>query len=258
MKKIIFILSLLLIPFTSEAQIEVITPVSESIPSNAISHSIFTQLLKKYVSKNGLVDYSTFKRNKEAIDTLDSYLEDLKKIDGTILEPATERMAYWLNLYNGLVIQEVLKAYPVQTTAQIPRFFDTPRYVIEGFPNRKLSLLDIEQYFRDTFNDPRLHLVRVNGALGAPPLRQEAFEGFKIEKQLEEQTLVFLKDGTKNFYDVRRNVLFASPLFLWFESDFTKYFISSRNFLIGRMGLPINFRLEFAGFDWKLNDTKYR
>jgi uncharacterized protein DUF547 len=231
----------------------------ESSPATPLSHAVFTELLKKFVDKKGLVDYRSFKRDKDSLATLDAYAEDMMKIDGTALEPAGERMAYWLNLYHALVLREILKNYPIQTTAQIPHFFDGPRYLLAAFPGEKLSLMDIEQkIFRERFNDPRLHLVRMNGSLSGPSLLQTAFEAKGFEKQLEEATMSFLKDTSKNSYDSRKNIFYGSPLFNWFEEDFEKYLMSSRSFIASRIPLPLNFRLQFMGYDWKLNDSKYR
>jgi hypothetical protein len=223
-----------------------------------LDHSAFTEILKRFVSKKGVVDYRTFKRDKDRMAALNDYLDDLMKIDGTALEKDADRMSYWLNLYNGLVLKEILKRYPVQTVAQIPNFFSEPRYEIAGFPGKKLSLLDIEQVFRDKFNDPRLNLARVNGSMSAPPLMQEAFEADKFDKQIEEETMNFLKDSTKNFYDGHRSIFYASPIFMWSEEDFSKYLVSTRAFLVGRVGLPPKCQIQYMGYDWKLNDTKYR
>jgi hypothetical protein len=223
-----------------------------------IDHSVFSEVLKRFVSKKGVFDYRTFKRDKDYQVQLNDYLDDLMKIDGAVLENDGDRMAYWLNLYNGLVIKEVTKRYPVRTVAQIPNFFNEPRYEMAAFPGKKVSLLDIEQYFRDKFNDPRLNLARVNGSMSAPPLMQEAFEAGKFDKQIEEETMNFLKDSSKNYYDPNKNVFFASAIFMWFAEDFSKYLISTESFLIGRVGLPPKCQIQYLGYDWKLNDSKYR
>lgn len=234
-------------------------PLLLPISTEPISHKVFSQILQKYVNKQGLVDYSGLKRDKDAQANLKAYLDDLMKIDGSELEPVTERMAYWLNLYNGLVIQEVLKNYPVQTVSQIPHFFDGQRYEIAGFnAGKKVSLLDIEGYFHDRFNEPRLHLMRVNGALSSPPMMREAYEGPTIERKLEDQTTAFLKDTLKNNYDARHGVFLISPLFLWFQEDFERYAISPEAFVTRRVNMPPNTRIQYMGFDWKLNDTKNR
>jgi hypothetical protein len=263
MKIRIFLFFLLLLNLSTYAPTHLSTLFSYAQtpppPSTPIDHSVFTQLLKQFVNKHGLVDYRAFKKDKDSIATLNAYLDDLMKIDGMSLEPKEERMAYWLNLYNGLVLKEILQRYPVKTVAQIPHFLDERRYELAGFEG-KLSLLDIEQkIFLEKFNDPRLHFARVNGSLSGPAFLQEAFQGSNLEKKLGELTAAFLSDSEKNYYDRNRNIFYASALFLWFEEDFAKWSLSNRNFIQSRFpGLPPTFRLEFMGYDWKLNDTKYR
>lgn len=242
-------------------------PIPESIPeskpalTDPIDHSVFGDILEKFVSKNsGLVDYRTFKRNKESIQKLDNYVQDMLKIDGFALEPLEERKAYWINLYNALVLKDIIHHYPIQMVAEIPHFFDDKRYEMAAFKDEKVSLLDIEQkVFVERMNDPRTHLARVNGAISGPIFSQEAFRSSTINKKLEEVTISFLTDSSKNFYDGRRNMFFVSPIFLWFQEHFGRWEFSNRVFIQKRLqGLPPNFRLEYMGFDWKLNDTRNR
>lgn len=236
-------------------------PESAPLSSLSLDHSAFTDILKKYVNKNsGLVDYRTFKRDKETIQKLDAYVADMLKIDGFALEPVQERKAYWLNLYNALILKEIIHHYPINLTAEINHFFDDKRYEMAGFKGEKVSLLDLEQkVFVERLTDARTHLARVNGAISGPVFKQEAFQAATVEKALEEITMSFLTDSTKNFYDSRRNIFFVSPLFLWFQEHFGRWEHSNRFFIQKRLqGLPMNFRLEYMGFDWKLNDTRNR
>ncbi len=252
MKKIGFILFCFLIwPLTTWPQ----SP--ESLPSSSIDHSVFSQLLKLYVDKNGLVDYRKWRREKTDQEILQVYLDDLSKMDGSALEPLQERMAYWLNLYNGLVIAEILKRPTIEATNRVPHFFDEPRYTLAGF-EKKVSLLDIEQYFRDRLPDPRLHLVRVSGALSGPPLLPEAYQAATVEKKVEEVIDRFLKDPTKGRYHVASNTFIVSPIFLWFEQDFERLSTSVKTFIEKRFVLPPRCRIQYSNFNWRLNDTKNR
>lgn len=250
-----------LFPWPLQAQDLLPSTLPDTTPSLALDHSAFTDVLKKYVSKNsGLVDYRSFKRDKETIQKLDAYVADMLKIDGFALEPIQERKAYWLNLYNALILKEVIHRYPINLTAEINHFFDDKRYEIAGFKNERVSLLDLEQkVFVERLNDPRTHLARVNGAMSGPVFKQEAFQSASVDKVLEEITMSFLTDSSKNFYDAQRKIFFVSPLFLWFQEHFGRWEFSNRMFIQKRLqGLPPNFRLEFMGFDWKLNDTRNR
>jgi len=232
----------------------------EKVFLNSIDHSVFSDLLKKFVNKRGSVDYKSLKRDKEALNRLNSYISDLMQIDGLNLEPAEERIAYWLNLYNALVIQAVLKYYPIPSVLQIPHFFDEPRYEMKSFPKEKLSLLDIEtKVFVDRFNDPRVHLAKVNAAIGSAPLFQEAYQAITLDKQLESATMTFLNDPSKIYYDQKKLTLYVSPLFLWFNESFERWAVSNFDFIRKRISpLPLSSKLQFSGFDWRLNDVKYR
>ncbi len=258
MKKIFSLFVFIFVFQSSLVFAQVVPPVPEKLVlPNFIDHSSFSQLLKKYVSKTGLVDYRSFKREKDDLVLLNSYCEDLVKIEVFALEPVQERLAALLNIYNALVLREVLKFYPVQNTSQIPRFFDEARFTLNGF-EKKLSFLDIENLFRERFNDPRHHLARVNASIAGPIFLQEAFDSKNLEKQLEEVTTRFVTDSSKTSFDARRNVVGASPLFMWFEEDFKRYSMSVRGFLSSRIPVNAFTKVEYGGYDWRLNDTVYR
>ncbi len=259
-KKALFLLLFFLL-FSTVGSAQESLPESESAPAiKTLDHSVFSEVLERYVDKRGLVNYRGLKRDKEAMARLESYIKDMVKIDGFKLEPIQEVEAYWLNLYNALVLNEVLKHYPIQTVAQIPKFFDGERYEVAAFPGQKLSFLDFEKkIFKDKLPDPRLHLLRVNASMSSAPLLREAYSGATFNQKAEAVVLAFLLDFSKNYYDPTRNIFYASPLFLWFDEDFRIWTASNRLFIQIRLPkLPRNFNLRFMGYDWKLNDEKFR
>lgn len=247
-----FFIFLLFSSFLSAQEIQ-----NSSLPSS-IDHSAFSVLLQKFVNKKGLVDYKELKKDQNSIQALDLYISDLSKIDGLNLESVNERMAYWLNLYNALVIQRILKSYPVQSVLQIPRFFDEPRYSLKSFPDEKVSLLDIEKtVFLERFNDPRIQLARINGAIGSAPFSQEAYQGETLNAKLDQVTTVFLTHPSKVSYDPKKSTLYVSPVFLWFEKFFTRWATSPTDFIRKKLpNLPPNTKIQFLGYDWKLNDAR--
>src|SRR5258708_11066680 len=83
-----------------------------------------------------------------------------------------EKIAFWLNAYNALVLKTVIDHYPIQGQAktypphsvrQIPGAFDKTAHRIAG---RTLTLDQIEQTVLPEFHDPRLYLALGLGALG--------------------------------------------------------------------------------------------
>ena len=55
----------------------------------------------------------------------------------------------------------------------------------------------------------------------APSLRAEAFQASKLDAQLDAQGRLFLADKSKNRLDAKNKTLYLSPIFDWFEDDFT-------------------------------------
>ena len=71
----------------------------------------WSELLQQYVNDRGLVDYWGMKRSQQK---LDDWLQELSTIDPASLAP-TQQKALWLNLYNALVIRQVIDNYPLKS-----------------------------------------------------------------------------------------------------------------------------------------------
>ncbi|MCC5997131.1 MAG: DUF547 domain-containing protein [Oceanicaulis sp.] len=97
-----------------------------------------------------------------------------------------EQLAYWLNLHNVVVIDELSQRYPVRRLDNL-RFNGQPFYeaklvTIEGVP---LSLNDIRlRIVGAGWDDPLVMYGFFSGAIGGPPLRNEAFTGARVWSQL--------------------------------------------------------------------------
>ncbi|MGL6108793.1 MAG: DUF547 domain-containing protein, partial [Rubrivivax sp.] len=87
----------------------------------------------------------------------------------------------------------------------------------------KLSLDDIEHEMlrkRGRFDDPRVHFAVNCASIGCPALREEAFTADRLDAQLDQQTLRFMSDRTRNRYNAQRGRLEVSKIFDWFADDF--------------------------------------
>ncbi|HXJ09272.1 MAG TPA: DUF547 domain-containing protein, partial [Burkholderiales bacterium] len=128
---------------------------------------------------------------------------------------------------------------------------------------RKRSLDWIEQEnLRKKFREPRVHFALNCASVGCPMLREEAYVGARLERQLEEQAARFLADRSRNrFADGRLEV---SKIFDWYKEDFEPrpaYFAryagaladaADARALIAAGRAPIT----FLDYDWSLNDAK--
>ena len=81
-----------------------------SAQTKPVSHDIFDGLLKKYVDKNGNVNYIGLKKDQKI---LDSYLTLLSSNEPSASWSKDEQLAYWINAYNAFTISLVVKHYPV-------------------------------------------------------------------------------------------------------------------------------------------------
>lgn len=231
-----------------------------SLPFLAIgqpSHDAFDALLKKHVNAQGGVNYEAFK-NDEA--PLNAYLKSMMTNTPADSWSDNEKLTYWINVYNALTIQLILKYYPVESikdigsSIQIP-FVNTP-WDIECFEieeGKELSLNNIEHgIIRKEFEEPRIHFALVCAAVSCPKLLNEAYRADRLDAQLTAQTKDFLANTNKNKISADR--LQLSKLFSWYGGDFRKDG-SLVDFLNQYSSVKINQKAKtsFMDYNWSLN-----
>lgn len=221
------------------------------VPENFVDHEVWGKVLKEAISKSGWVDYRKLKRQKKTQRLLDAYVQDLSVLDPSTLADPKDRLASWLNLYNAMVLREILQHYPVKNILQIKDFFGKKRFKIG---EKEYSLLEIEEkIFKEELGEPRALFARVNGASSGPRLAEHPYDPLKIEEQLEEATWKFLTNPANVRFDRNVKVLYLNPLLLWHQEDF----VSLPAFLHTYLDLlPKYYGVAYTGYDWKLNDVR--
>ena len=132
-------------------------------------------------------------------------------------------MAFLINAYNGYTVELILQNYPVKSIKDIGGVFDN-RW------KRKFFKLFGQDFYLDkiehetlrkpgAYDEPRVHFAVNCASIGCPMLREEAFTADKLDKQLEEQTVRFLSDRSRNRYADGK--LEVSMIFNWFKDDWT-------------------------------------
>ena len=179
-------------------------------------HQEWDELVRKHVW-NGLVDYAGMAEDRALLD------QYLKKIEIVPMDTVgnlgrEERIAFWLNLYNASVIRMVLDEYPIRRFDQIPAVFDirTIRAVGEFFSLSELRDKILRQYFRDE----RILTAMVSARMDSPGLFHEAFQGNRLEAQLDEAAEAFVEDEGRNKIPPGEKKIFLSPVFRQFQDDF--------------------------------------
>ena len=129
---------------------------------------------------------------------------------------------------------------------------------------------------RKEFDEPRIHMALVCAALGCPPLRNEPYQGSRLNEQLEDQTHRFLTDASKFRIDWEKRRVLLSAIFKWYGQDFRSFYAGhaalTRHSLdtagvldFVRRHLPPDqqeflesghYKIDYLDYDWSLNESK--
>ena len=241
-------------------------------------HDIFDRVLKKHVGDTGVVDYRAL---SSQLGDLDSYVDSLalaspQSHDSRFSGPG-DRLAYWINSYNALVLKGVVAAYPVASVMAVRTggwFFREQTFVVGGV---EMTLDHLEnRIIRPEFGDARIHFAINCAATSCPLLENRVFDGPTLEQRLEAATRRFARTPSHVRIDRGAKTIYLSKLLEWFATDFEAGF-SPRNpdeprtlspqlrFLLPYLQeseaeyLRTNpdVAVTFAEYDWGLNDRKY-
>ena len=209
--------------------------------------------------------YETFEDNEAA----QQYLLKLKIVlqqlpSKTPLEKFSreEQLAYWLNLYNVTVLNEVVAVYPKRNLRKLvagkKSVFSKKGLLVAGIP---LSLNDIQYtILAQNYNyDPLILYGLYQGIVGGPDIRTTAYNGDDVYRALEDNAYEFINSNRGTFK--RDEELFRvssfykrnSDYFPDFESDLTRHLLV---FLEGeeRVAIQSAGRLIPDINDWTVTD----
>lgn len=245
-------------------------------PGPAPADALWTRLLEHCVAptRDGgstAVDYGCFLERR---DDLNRYLASLSAIDRETFAEWTgdRRLAFLINAYNAFTVELILGAWPdLESIRDLGGLFSSPwdKSFIDLLGDR-VSLDEIEHgMIREPgrFDEPRIHFAVNCASIGCPALRREAYRSETLDMQLEEQTVQFLGDRSRN--RLRDGRLELSPLFKWYREDFESGWrgLTSLRAFLGRYADALNLSaaqrerlvqkelpLRYLDYDWSLND----
>ena len=242
------------------------------------SHAAFTVLLKKHVllldgGKASQLRYAGMATDAAA---LKAYTDSLSAVSaatfGSFSKP--QQMAFLINAYNAFTVELILTRYPkLASIRDLGTLLSNPwKPKFIKLLGTEMSLDNIEHdtlRAKGRYDDPRIHFAVNCASIGCPMLREEAFVADRLEAQLDEQTLRFMSDRSRNRYADGK--LQLNKIFDWYGVDFKSGYkgITSLPAYAARYANQLadasadRERIKAAGvdiafldYDWKLNDAK--
>ncbi len=193
------------------------------------------------VSDDGYrVDYQKIKTSQAYAQYRDM-ADQLSGFELAHLGTRAERLAFWINLYNALVIdaviQEEIKQSVTESWLGILSFFQKAAYWVDG---ARYSLSDIEHGILrenkgtpyipgpqfpllDTRNasviepmDPQIHFALNCASTSCPPI--QFYDASDLDRQLDLATKNFVNQDLE--LDVNKGRVYISRIFSWYQADF--------------------------------------
>ena len=235
---------------------------SDDSSKKTINHQVWQDLLDRYlVSMPNGSRFRYIRVTEKDRQALQNYLKELSGLDPRQFNKS-EQKAYWINFYNALTVELILKNYPVKSITKLGGWFKFGPWdeKVTEVAGLSLTLNDIEhRILRPLWNDKRIHYAVNCASLGCPDLAEKAYTGGNVEQILETQTERFIRQEKAISWIDGRLVL--SRIYEWYEDDFGSGKELIRHFR--QYSTPAQSRrLErFTGiidyqYNWSLNELK--
>ena len=240
--------------------------VNNPLSQDVISHHEWQDFLTRRVITNdegiNLIDYPHL--TEADLDSLKHYITRLSQINiGSYNR--NEQLAFWINLYNALIVQTVADYYPINTIQEInisPGLFNVGPWGanLVTISNTQLSLDDIQnRIIRAIWNDPRTHYAINDGAIGEANLSKEAYQGASIDAQLNQAASGYI--NSLRGMQIIEGKLIVSKIYDWYIDDFGGGELQLIKHLSCYAKEPVRHQLQTLSainsyiYNWHLNST---
>ena len=232
-----------------------------------------------FYTQRGTVDYSGLRRSTE-YSAFKALSRGLGRFDPALLSDDSERLAFWINLYNSLVVDAIISLKIESSVKEAPGFFTRVKYALGDLlysPDdiehgilransrppmralRRFGPFDRRRALSLKVVDPRVHFTLVCGSRSCAPIRFYTPEN--INDELEEAARNFV-NSSEIIVIPEENKAVISMIFNWYEGDFggrdgvlgfiCRYLADDdkREFLERARD---SIRIEYLYYDWNLN-----
>lgn len=192
-----------------------------SVPSadEPFHYQGFEKVLR-HVRPDGDVDFSSMGRERAELDRFVASLASFSPHNRPDVFPTSEdALAFWLNTYHALVLQQVVDGYPYLESVEQPwpgRFFWARSWPVGG---RRMTLWSLRhRILSGEFADPRVHLALFHATRGGPRMDSSHFQPEYLDAQLNEASRRFV--GDKRHVRLDRDTVHLARLFETYREDF--------------------------------------
>lgn len=182
-----------------------------------------------------------------------------------------DQLAFLINAYNAWTLELVLNGNPrIDSIKDLGSLFQSPwkqQFVKVLGKTRSLDELEHELIRGEQgYQEPRVHFALNCASIGCPALRAEAYNGAKLEQQLNDAQQHFLSDRSRN--RLSGDSLEVSSIFKWYRADFELNGQDLAAYLAAQATaldlasaqrqqlLDGQIEIEFLDYDWRLNRTQ--
>lgn len=239
------------------------------VSMDRIDHSSWDKLLRKYVDKDGYVNYRSWHASSSDRQALSEYLNRLSQANPQANDTTDAKLAFWINAYNAVTVHGILREYPTSSirnhTAKLFGYNiwkDLQLYV----GGRAYSLEAIEHQTLRKMSEPRIHFAIVCASIGCPRLLNEAYTVDKVQHQLEINAKDFFGRSQNFRYNAQGQRFHLSSILSWFADDFgsgqTAQLRTISKWLPGNAAQDAaragTGSISYLDYNWNLNDQASR
>ena len=239
-------------------------PPEEQLSLSQIDHSIWSDLLGRYVDGSGNVNYRALKDSAEDRALLTGYLDQLSRADTERPASQEDRLAFWINAYNAVTLEGILREYPTSSIRNHTNLvgYNIWDHLLLRVGSQKVSLNEMEHDILRKMGEPRIHFAIVCASIGCPRLLNEAYVPERIGDQLTTNARHFFSQAANFRVDDQTGAVYLSAILQWFAKDFGEteadrlatlapYLPSDEaREQIASDGVSIN----YLDYDWSLNE----
>ncbi|UCE71240.1 MAG: DUF547 domain-containing protein, partial [Nitrospiraceae bacterium] len=257
------------------------TDQKTDVPPEKISQEMLSairELRLHFYTTEGRVDYDEMKQSDE-YRRYKSMAASLRDFDLTLLKIEEEKKAFWINLYNTIVVDAVIASGIRESVQEVLGFFANMKYDIGGVlfspddiehgilrankmkPSRlwrQFGVMNPKKAYALQSLDARIHFALVCGSRSCAPIKYYSPE--TVDNELALAAKNFINSSEFIVIHEEKRMLISS-IFKWYMSDFAgaagvidfikKYIVDDdkREFLES----VADIKVDYLYYDWNLN-----